>query len=270
MTLLRFLLVTCLKEWRARALLFLGYNVTMANTRLLLAQGDNPDLLYEVYATDVSRGAEDARRLVLTGETGEIDESFLPQSLLKISNIGGLQARSNGTLWTKTKITQLVNWSGYASLLGNPAIDGIGNLTLPPNFFVPGRGIRIKLGGIYSVRSTGYYYLALYLNSLRVHLSRATYPTNSLIAIPTTSPKQWTAEVTMFCTAENNIVTSSDIFYDVGSSQLQSMRYITNKGEVFTIDSSVAQMLDLKCWSPAAYASDSVTVYPPAIVEVFG
>lgn len=242
----------------------------MANTRLLLAQGDNPDLLYEVYATDVSRGGEDARRLVLTGDNGEIDASFLPQFFWKTFNASGLPARLGGVVWTKTKITQLANWSGYASLLGNAGIDGIGNLTLPPGFFAPGRGVRIKLGGIYTVRSTGYYYLALYLNSLRVHLSRATYPTNGLIAIPTTSPKQWTAEVTMFCTAENNIVTSSDIFYDVGSSQLQSMRYITNKGEVFTIDSSVAQTLDLKCWSPAAYTSDSVTVYPPAIVEVFG
>ena len=143
MTLLRFLLVTCLKEWRARALLFLGYNVTMANTRLLLAQGDNPDLLYEVYATDVSRGAEDARRLVLTGDNGEIDASFLPQFFWKTFNASGLPARLGGAVWTKTKITQLVNWSGYASLFGSAGIDGIGNLTFPPGFFIPGRGVRI-------------------------------------------------------------------------------------------------------------------------------
>lgn len=242
----------------------------MANTRLLLAQGDNPDLLYEVYATDVSRGAEDARRLVLTGDDGEIDSSFLPQTLFKNFNVGGLPSRIGGAVWTKTKITQLVNWAGYASLFGSPTVDGIGTLTLPSGFFTPGRGIRIKLGGTYSIRSTGYYYFAFYLNALRVHLSKQMYPTNGLIAVSTTAQKPWTAEVILFCTESNNIAVTSDIFFDVGALQIQSTRHLTNKGEVYTIDASIPLVMDLKCWSPAAYASDTITVYPPAIVEVFG
>lgn len=242
----------------------------MANTRLLLAQGDNPDLLYEVYATDVSRGPLDARRLILTGDDGEVDSSFLPQSLFKNFDVGGLPSRIGGVVWTKTKITQLVSWAGYASLLGNPAVDGIGALTLPSGFFVPGRGIRIKLGGTYSVRSTGYYYFALYLNALRVHLSKQMYPTNSLIAVSTTAQKPWTAEVILFCTEPNNITVNSNIFFDVGASQIQNTSHVTNKGEVYTVDASIPLTMDLKCWAPAAYASDTVTVYPPAIVEVFG
>ena len=68
------------------------------------------------------------------------------------SFINGVNQDLIGVIWTKTATTALSNWTTAATILGAVGT-GVGTLTLPANFLVVGKVVRLRLKGI--ITTTG-------------------------------------------------------------------------------------------------------------------
>lgn len=163
----------------------------------------------------------------------------------KIETIGN--GAAVGTLFTQTADKTVTNTVTETSIIGT----GVGNLTLPANFFVAGRTVRLRVGGIYSTPA-----LATPSIIIKVKYGStviATITTSSLLSGATNL--EFDGEILMTCRttgSSGTVMVHGDIEYATGVAGTISVDPLNNAGATTTINTTTSNALDITCqWDSA-------------------
>jgi hypothetical protein len=158
-----------------------------------------------------------------------------------------------GVLFTQTADKAVTNTVTETTILGT----GVGTLTLPANFFVAGKTIRIKISGVYStVVVTG--------DTVTVKVKCG----STVIASKTTSSLLtgatnlfWAGEIDITCRttgATGTVQPSGSVWYQVTTVGGIAEDELNNGAATATIDTTTSNALDVTVTHGAADASNSI------------
>jgi hypothetical protein len=169
----------------------------------------------------------------------------------------------SGVIWTKTAATTLSNWTTAATILG-AAGTGVGTLTLPANFFVVGKTIRLTLKGY-----LGTYTSAPTLN-IQTTLGGSAVSSSGAVSLTTVSMsiRGWSLEYLFTCrtTGSSGTVIGTGEFIWSNSATLFSCIPVLSSTAT-TINTTTVQAIDVTMACSSANASNTV-VCTVATVEV--
>lgn len=159
-----------------------------------------------------------------------------------------------GCIFTQTADQTVSNTVAETTLLGT----GIGTKTLPTNFFLPGKTIRLKVGGVYSTP-------ALATPSLIINVKYgttviATVTTNALFSGATNL--LFEGEVYITCRtagAGGTVMTHGTVLYNIGIVGQTYTEDLNNAGATTTINTSNSNTIDISVQWDAATSTRSVT-----------
>lgn len=158
------------------------------------------------------------------------------------------------TIFTQTADKVVSNTTSETSIIGT----GVGSLTLPANFFVAGKTIRIRIGGIYSTP-------AIATPSL---LIKVKYGSTVLASVTTTgllsgaSKLEFDGEVAITCRSTGSSGTVSihgDVEYATGVGGTISVDPLNNAGGSATINTTTSNLLDITVTWDTATNTRNVT-----------
>lgn len=157
-----------------------------------------------------------------------------------------------GAIFTQTADKTVSNTTSETTIIGT----GVGTLTLPANFFVVGKTIRIMLSGVYStVAVTGDTVTVKVKYGSTVIASKAT----SALLVGATN-NYWWAEALITCRstgASGSVQISGGIRYQVASSAIIEDE-LNNGVATTTINTTASSALDITVTHSAADTSNSV------------
>lgn len=209
----------------------------------------------------------------LTGTFYQIPSSFTVSSLTFSSSSGGTtdgmvwndatqKARAafqagikqmlSGTIFTQTADKTVTNTLDETSIVGT----GVGTLTLPANFFVAGKTIRIMMSGVYStVAVTGDTVTIKVKHGSTVLASKAT---TGLVTGATNL--FWESELLVTCRstgAAGTVQVSGGVRYQIASAVIVGDE-LNNSAGTSTLDTTVSALFDVTVTHSAANASNTV------------
>lgn len=159
----------------------------------------------------------------------------------------GIKQFLSGTIFTQTADQTVSNTVAETTILGT----GVGGKTLPANFFVAGKSIRIRIGGVYStpIASTPSVLIKIKYGSTVV----ATVTTTGLLSGATTL--EFDGEVLMTCRtigSSGTLMVHGDIEYATGVGGTISVDPLNNAGSTVTINTTTSNALDISVtWDSA-------------------
>lgn len=145
-----------------------------------------------------------------------------------------------GVLFTQTADKTVSNTVAETSVVGT----GVGSMTLPANFFVAGKTLRIRIGGIYSTPA-----IATPSVTVKVKYGStvlATVTTTSLLS--GASNLEFDGEVAITCRttgATGTVVAHGDIEYATGVAGTIAVDPLNNAGAATTIDTTASALVDI-------------------------
>lgn len=164
----------------------------------------------------------------------------------------GMQHNLVGTIFTQTADKTVTNTITETSIVGT----GVGTLTLPANFFVAGKTIRITMAGVYStVAVTGDTVTVKVKKGSTVLVSKAT---TALVTGGTNLA--WEAEVLITCRstgASGTVQVGGGLTYQVAGA-VAVYDELNNGVATSTLDTTTSGLLDITVTHSAANASNTV------------
>ena len=165
------------------------------------------------------------------------------------------------SIFTQTADKTVGNTTTETTLFGT----GSGTLTLPANFFVVGRTIRVRMCGVHSVTGSETMRYKAYLGSTAIG------DTTAVTEINDTS-EGWELSFIVTCRttgATGTVATSGIVYMHEATTALDGLDFQTTAGTTYTIDTTASQVLDIKVTHGTANAGNTITCMN-ATVEVFG
>lgn len=160
---------------------------------------------------------------------------------------------NNGTLFTQTADKTVTNTVTETTILGT----GVGSVTLPANFFVAGKTIRLRIGGIYSTpaASTPSLVIKVKYGSTVV----ATVTTSALVAGASSLEFDTGVDITCRSTGSSGtVMVHGDIEYATGAAGTVLVDPLNNAGATTTINTTTSNALDVTVTWDAATSTRSV------------
>ena len=159
-----------------------------------------------------------------------------------------------GVIFTQTASKTVTNTVTETSIVGT----GVGTLTLPANFFVAGKTIRLRIGGIYStpVAATPSVLIKVKYGSTVI----ATVTTTGLLSGATNL--EFDGEVLITCRttgSSGTVMTHGDIQYATGVAGTIAVDPLNNAGATTTINTTTSNLLDVTVTWDTATTSRIVT-----------
>lgn len=156
----------------------------------------------------------------------------------EIGFIDGIKQARNGCIFTQTADKTVTNTVTETSIVGT----GVGTATLPANFFVAGKSVRFKIGGVYSTPvSVPSIVVKIKLGSTII----AQVTTTSLLS--NASSLEFNGEVTLTCRstgASGTVMTHGYIEYATGITGTIAVDALNNGGATTTVDTTASKLLD--------------------------
>jgi hypothetical protein len=170
--------------------------------------------------------------------------------------LGGIQQQLSGTIFVATASAAATNTTNETSLIGT----GVGSKTLPANFLVPGKVLRVRGGGIFSSLATpGTLTFKFKLGSTVIAQQTITPPVSG-------ANNSWICDLRMICRSSGGGGTvmpegSISLAAYTGATGTGSRTAIdmNNQSAAVTVDTTVAQTIDLTATWATANASNSIT-----------
>ncbi len=177
-----------------------------------------------------------------TAPTSPVEGDMWGDSTQKamIAYSDGIKQVRPGVIFTQTADATVTNTVAETSIVGS----GVGGLTLPANFFVAGKTIRLRIGGIYSTPA-----LATPSIVVKVKLGStviATVTTSGLLSGATNL--EFDGEVAITCRttgASGTVMVHGDIEYATGVGGTISVDPLNNAGATTTVDTTASKLLDV-------------------------
>lgn len=178
----------------------------------------------------------------------------------EIGFIDGIKQSRVGCIFTQTATQTIANTGTETSLFGT----GIGTLTLPANFFVIGKTVRIMGAGVFSSLITpGNVTIKIKLGSTVI----ATGTITNILASASNNAFEFMGEITCRTTgASGTVMVNGNTDYDTGV-LAQGTLSLNNAGATTTIDTTASQILDVTFTWATANASNTIST-TTASVEV--
>lgn len=157
-----------------------------------------------------------------------------------ITYVDAIKQASTGTIFTQTADKTVTNTVTETSIVGT----GIGTLTLPANFFVAGKTIRFRIGGIYSTPSLATPSVLIKVKYGSTVLASVT--TSSLLSGATTL--EFDGEILVTCRTiggSGSVAIHGDIEYSTGVAGTIAVDSLNNVGATATIDTTASSLLDV-------------------------
>lgn len=152
----------------------------------------------------------------------------------------GIKQVMSNVLFTQTASQTVTNTVTETTIIGT----GVGTLTLPANFFVAGKTIRMRIGGIYTTP----------LAAVPSLLIKVKYGTTIIATVTTTSllsgatNLEFDGEILITCRttgATGTVMTHGDIEYATGVAGTISVDPLNNAGATTTIDTTASSALNV-------------------------
>lgn len=182
---------------------------------------------------------------------GDLWNDSVQKSLVEFLN--GMQQSISTCIFTQTADKTVSNSVAETSIIGS----GVGNLTLPSNFFVQGKSIRVRIGGTYStaIATTPSVLVKVKLGS--TVLSSVT--TTGLLAGASNLEFDGEALITCRTTGvSGTYVIHGDIEYATGLAGTISVDPLNNAGSTGNIDTTISNLLDVTITWDSATPTRSV------------
>lgn len=166
----------------------------------------------------------------------------------------GIKQSIVGCIFTQTATKTITNTITETSIIGS----GIGTPSLPANFFVVGKTIRLRIGGIYTTPA-----LATPSIVIKVKYGAtviATVTTSSLLSGATNL--EFDGEVLITCRttgATGTVMVHGDIEYSTGLAGTIAVDSLNNAGATTTIDTTGGNLLDVTITWDSATTTRSVS-----------
>lgn len=144
-----------------------------------------------------------------------------------------------GAIFTQTADATVTNSVAETSIIGT----GVGTTTLPANFFVAGKTIRLRIGGIYSTPALATPSIVIKVKYGATVL--ATVTTSSLLSGATNL--EFDGEISITCRstgATGTVMAHGDIEYSTGLAGTISVDPLNNAGATTTINTTTSNALD--------------------------
>lgn len=163
--------------------------------------------------------------------------------------IDGAKQPLLGCLFTQTANASIVNTSTPTTLFST----GVGTKTLPANFLVAGKTIRLRISGVYSTQITpGNVTIAVKVGSTTIATATITNILGSASAAAFKSEIDITCRTTG---STGSVMCNGNIFYLATASAL-GLASLTNGGTTSTINTTTSQVLDIVfTWASASTSS---------------
>jgi hypothetical protein len=164
----------------------------------------------------------------------------------------GINMALDGTIFTQTADKSVSNTTNETSIVGT----GVGGLTLPANFFVAGKTIRVTMSGVYStVAITGD------TVTIKVKYGSTVLASKATTALVTGGTNLfWASEVLVTCRttgATGTVQVSGGVIYQVaGSATVEDE--LNNGVSTTTLDTTASGLFDITVTHSAANASNTV------------
>lgn len=171
--------------------------------------------------------------------------------------LNGIVVQQNGCIYTTTADKTVANTTTETSIIGT----GVGTATLPTNFFVAGKTIRIKITGYIADLVTPTLNVKFYYGATAVWTSGA------IALVTLTGNNSFTATIDITCrtTGASGSVMSQGNFTYLNSTTVLS--FDTPSTAAVTIDTTASSALDCKVTWGTANASNTITA-TNATIEV--
>jgi hypothetical protein len=190
-----------------------------------------------------------------TAPTSPNDGDYWNDSTQKANQsfIDGIKQSLEGVIFTQTADKTVTNTVTETSIVGT----GVGTLTLPANFFVAGKTLRVRIGGVYTTPG-----LATPSVTIKVKYGStvlATTTTSSLLSGATNL--EFDGEVLISCRttgATGTVMTHGDIEYSTGLAGTIAVDSLNNAGATTTIDTTTSNLFDITIQWDSATATRSV------------
>lgn len=188
--------------------------------------------------------------LVLTQQTtpGSLSDGELFYGTQKTlsGNLNGITHRFVGCLFVQTADVTVSNTTTETTLAGS----GIGTLTIPANFFVAGKTLRIRAVGYYAQTATPN------LN-FRVKLGSVTVALTATQAVGGSGNCTWQVECFITCraTGSTNTLSAQGLNVRASNSAVSGVVPMANAA-LLSVDTTVSQLIDFLCQWGAASASN--------------
>lgn len=173
-----------------------------------------------------------------------------------------IQKNLSGVVFVQTADKTVTNTVTQTSIVGT----GVGTVTLPANFFVAGKTIRLRIGGVYSTP-------ALSTPSVIVRVKYgstviATVTTSALLSGATNL--EFDGKVDITCRTPGGVgtvITHGDVIYATGVAGTTAVDPLNNAGATTTIDTTTSNLLDVTIqWDTAT--TTRIVKATSCIVEV--
>ena len=167
--------------------------------------------------------------------------------------VDGIQQQSVGCIFAQTADATVSNTVTETTILAS----GVGTKTLPANFFVAGKTIRLRVGGVYSTPA-----LATPSIIIKVKYGStviATVTTSALLSGATNL--EFDGEVLITCRstgASGTVMTHGDIEYSTGVAGTIGVDSLNNAGATTTINTTTSNALDVTIQWDSATATRGV------------
>lgn len=165
----------------------------------------------------------------------------------------GIKAMLSGCVFTQTADKTVTNTVTETSLIGT----GVGTMTLPANFFVAGKTIRLRIGGIYTTPAVATPSVVVKVKYGSTVI--ATVTTTSLLSGATNL--EFDGEILITCRTtggSGSVMCHGDIEYSTGLAGTIAVDPLNNAGAATTIDTTGANALDVTITWDSATATRSV------------
>lgn len=207
----------------------IGIGIRSPTARLHLVQG----------STGASRAPLKftAGSILLTPEVGSME--YLGNNFYLTKNTA-IQESIPGVLFTQTADKTVSNTVTETSIIGT----GVGSITLPANFFVAGKTIRIKVNGVYSTPA-----LATPSVTIKIKYGStavASVTTSSLLSGASNLEFDGNVLITGRTTGSSGtVMTGGDIRYATGVAGTSATDPLNNSGSTTTINTTTSNALDV-------------------------
>jgi hypothetical protein len=224
-----------------------AYNTYMGSGNVGFAQS-SPNNPVSVGASTTSRASMNIA--AGTAPTSPVDGDMWADSTQKsmYAFSAGVSQSRPGVLFTQTADKTVTNTVTETSIIGT----GVGTLTLPANFFVAGKTIRLRVGGVYSTPALGSPAVTVKVKYGSTVL--ATVTTTSLLT--GASSLEFDGEVAITCRTtgvSGTVMTHGDIEYATGLGGTIAVNSLNNGGTATTINTTTSNLLDVTVtWDSAS------------------
>lgn len=169
-----------------------------------------------------------------------------------VSRIDGVNQTWLGVIFAATANGQVANTTTETTLIGS----GVGTLTLPANFLVAGKTIRLTAAGIFSTQ------LVPVALNIRFKLgSTVIIATGAQVPSGATTNRFWWVEVLLTCrtTGVTGTVIAQGSFFHGEATGLTAFSWEMVNVSVITLDTTASQIVDLSAqWNAGVAAADDI------------